>query len=305
MDLSMDSCFSISVIIPAHNAEGFIVECLDSIAAQTRLPYEVIVIDDGSVDQTPRIVQRYKPHGFTLRYIRQNNAGPSSARNAGIKVSNSNWIAFLDADDLWLPDKLHKQIDYLKANPQVSLLCSDASQFKNQKECIASSHARFGHTDFQGVIPDAFEKLLKANPILTGTVLIKKACLMKYGCFDESLRYGEDHDLWLRVAMIDTIACQPEALMRRRLHDENLSRNEAPFFESSLYTLKKVYDQSDSKELLKAEFLNTLKKYSYFLYIKSRYFSALIVLLKYIHSWLNLRLLSRPLANHPFERKST
>ena len=107
---------SVSVVIPAYNAAEHITRAIDSVLAQTRRADEIIVIDDGSADNTADIVKRY---GAELKYIYQDNAGAGQARNAGIDAAKSEWIAFLDADDEWLTDKLQLQTDYLARHPDL------------------------------------------------------------------------------------------------------------------------------------------------------------------------------------------
>ena len=105
-----------SVIIPTYNREMFVTEALESVALQTEAPYEVIVVDDGSTDRTKTLVAKHFP---SVVYIRTQNQGVSSARNIGFQMSKGNIIAFLDSDDLWLPNKLEEQLAYLEENPEI------------------------------------------------------------------------------------------------------------------------------------------------------------------------------------------
>src|SRR4030067_1245470 len=125
----------ISVIIPCFNSGKYLRECLDSVLSQTSQDFEVIVVDDGSTDDTPSIIKSY---GSRVRLIRQDNKGPSSARNAGIKIAQGNYIAFQDADDVWLPRKLELQYRFLQENPPYLWVYSDMSTF-NDKQVLQES----------------------------------------------------------------------------------------------------------------------------------------------------------------------
>ncbi|QSA98980.1 glycosyltransferase family 2 protein [Methylococcus sp. EFPC2] len=284
-----------SVIIPAYNAERFLAETLESVYAQTRLPLEIIVIDDGSSDGTEAVAKGFEGRTPELIYVKQENAGPSRARNTGIGLARGNWLAFLDADDLWLADKLERQIDVLRLHPEVTLLSSDASQFNEKGEFITSSHLRFGYTDFSGIIDEPFLRLLEANPIFTATVLLKTDWARKTRGFDESMIYAEDYDLWLRVAYAGgVIACQPDTLMRKRAHDTNLTRNDEPFYHAKVSILKRLCQtlpkNHEFGDDIRWHYVNSRKSVSYYFYLHKRYFRAVIEGIRYLLSaaWLLL-----------------
>lgn len=288
--------YSISVIIPAYNAERFLAETLESVYAQTLLPLEIIVIDDGSRDGTEAVARGFAGREPELIYIKQENAGPSRARNNGIQHARGNWLAFLDADDLWVADKLERQVDFLRTNPQVALLCSDASQFNEQGEFIKSSHEKFGYTDFAGVVEKSFVRLLDSNPIFTATVFLNTDCARTTGGFNESMIYAEDYDLWLRIAINDNeIACQPNTLMRKRSHDTNLTCNEEPFYHAKLFILKQFMASTPAEheyyQAIRNQYIKELRMVSYYYYINGRYFRSFLSLISALIAHAQLKLI--------------
>jgi glycosyltransferase involved in cell wall biosynthesis len=191
---------SISVVIPAYNAAATIVRAIDSVLAQTRRPDEIIVIDDGSTDGT---AQRIKKYGSQVRYIYQENAGPSVARNKGIEAAGSEWIAFLDADDEWLAERLARQCELLGRNEY--LVWATANFYK----CLCDENRRKADVN-----PDLVMKALRGKEYFndffrtslphgcgwTGTMLIRKEVLKEVGMFQADLHIAEDTDLWFRIA---------------------------------------------------------------------------------------------------------
>jgi glycosyltransferase involved in cell wall biosynthesis len=235
---------TVSVIIPSYDSAKFVVEALDSVLNQTYHDLEVIVVDDGSRDNTEEAV---KDKGERMTYVRQDNVGASAARNHGIRVSSGNYIAFLDADDLWKPNKLEEQVRILDDDPEVGLVCSDwatvaidgSVQNSYLKNC---RYARSGYV-FNEVIQEYF--------ILTSSVLLRRSCLSEVGVFDEALMVSEDKDLWLRVCHRWKIKILPEPLVVKRNRPSNLSSDPiaaVPFrirlFEKLLRTIPNLPAQS-------------------------------------------------------------
>jgi len=176
----------ISVIIPVYNASTTIIQCLESVIKQTKPVYEIIVIDDGSTDNTLFIVTRFKESNKidNLIIISQSNSGPSKARNKGIKKAVGNWIAFLDSDDKWLPDKIEKQVAVIEQNKDVSII---GTAFLSKDKNYYKKSEQIG-----------FKKMLFKNRFLTSTVLVRKEVVSKF-LFDEKLSYAEDQKLWLNI----------------------------------------------------------------------------------------------------------
>ena len=191
---------TVSVVIPAYNAGAYIGRALDSVLAQTRGADEIIVVDDGSSDDTKQVVDRY---GQVVRYIHQGNAGVSVARNTGIEAARSKWIAFLDADDEWFLEKLAKQMALLERNPQ--LVWSAA----NFEVCGGDEHDRHTHAstaDCAALLKgrefhdDYFAAFTKGAAGWTGTMVIQREILQEAGLFRIGQRLVDDLDMWWRIA---------------------------------------------------------------------------------------------------------
>ena len=175
--------FFVSVIIPVYNGENFIVGAIENVINQQYQPLEIIVVDDGSTDQTANIVSQFKAQ---VKYVYQNNSGPASARNKGIKLSQGNIIAFLDTDDLWSENKLAIQLDYLAQNPN----CSIVQGLIQQMELT-----RFSETELP-----FFEKVHQPYQYINiGSAIYRKSVFDQVGLFDEKMTYGEDVDWFFRA----------------------------------------------------------------------------------------------------------
>jgi glycosyltransferase involved in cell wall biosynthesis len=182
-----------SVIIPAYNSAATLDLAIESAAAQTIPPAEIIVVDDGSTDDTAAVASRHSP---LVRLIRQANAGAGAARNTGVRASSGEWIAFLDADDTWLPEKLERQLT-MTVDPAVGVI-----------------HARGPLARYPAPPYVTFENLWEHNLIMCSSVVVRRTAFEGVGGFDESLKTGcEDHNLWLRLAAAGwKIATCPEDL---------------------------------------------------------------------------------------------
>ena len=168
---------------------------------------EIIVVDDGSTDATKDILREFNGH---IQYCYQENCGPSAARNTGIKIARGDYICFLDADDIWMPNKLEIQLAFMKQYDDISLVFSDTEEVDLDKGLHRSILAKMAfRSDIisQIAIQDAFTKLLIENFIPTSMVIARKQCFAKAGLFDEGLRVTEDRDMWLRIAACFKIAC--------------------------------------------------------------------------------------------------
>jgi glycosyltransferase involved in cell wall biosynthesis len=210
------------VVIPAHNAERYLAETLESVRAQTFSDYEILVIDDGSTDRTAEIAAGYS--GVTL--LSQNNRGAAAARNAGIRTARGQFVAFLDADDIWVPSKLEKQAANLLRNPQTAWIYSDALVFDGS---AGLAGRRIGKRIrlYEG---DIWRPLLLRNFIASATPVVIRTALIEAGLFDESRERNviEDWTLWLRIAERHPITLIDEPLARIRMHANNSSRKADP-----------------------------------------------------------------------------
>lgn len=178
----------ISVIIPTYNCAQYLPKAIESVLNQKFKNYEIIVIDDGSQDSTKNVIKHYQKYIQYVYY--QENHGVSYARNIGIKKAQGKYIAFLDADDLWLSDKLKIQIECFEKYPEIGLVFSDVIVLDENKE-----EKKYKIRNFKKNI----ESLIQNNFITTSSVMIKKECFEKVGMFNTNFFIAEDYDLWLRI----------------------------------------------------------------------------------------------------------
>lgn len=223
----MQPPITISAVIPAYNSAKFIRAAISSIQAQTHPVDEIIVVDDGSTDDTENVVAQISD---SIVYCKQANQGPSAARNRGIALAKGDWIAFLDADDQWTPDKIAKQLAILELHPELKLISGDMAEIDNDDRLItASVLAKHNFLEsFQQLagrpIPNALAVLVKKNFIPTGTVLVKRDTILVAGSFSTAIRFGEDLEMWAKIATNHPISCLPEVLMLRRQHGSNATQ---------------------------------------------------------------------------------
>jgi len=211
---------TVSVIIPTYNRAHLIGKAIKSILNQTFQDFEIIVIDDGSTDNTEETVKNF--NNFKIRYIRHtNNRGVSVARNTGIRVSRGKYIALLDSDDEWLPEKLEKQIKTFKSeSPEVGIVYSNVLHID---ESGKNMHKLTNPKKVEGHI---YEDLLGGNYVGTSsTLLIKKECFNRVGLFDDLLKAENDWDMWIRIAKYYRFALIKIPLVKYRFHSNRISNN--------------------------------------------------------------------------------
>ena len=192
----------ISVIIPTFNRQHHLKKAIDSVMAQTYPHFELIVVDDGSDDDTPGLVAGYNRN---VVYIRQGNKGPAAARNAGIRAARHNVLAFLDSDDWFAGDKLAKQLGAMQANPSYAISHTQEIWFRHGK--ILNQKAK--HKKNGGNI---FSQSLKLCAVGMSTVMIRREIFDAYGLFDEEFRCCEDYEFWLRVSATEEFLLVDEPL---------------------------------------------------------------------------------------------
>ncbi len=207
----------VSVVIPAYNAGSLLRDAMESVFRQTFHDWEVVVVDDGST------VPAELPAGCCgdrVRHHRQANRGAAAARNLGIREASGEFIAFLDADDIWLPTKLAEQIPLLEGDPGVGLAYTDWAVVSEEGTVIPSFLS--GKPRASG---NAFEALVQCGVILTSGTMTRKSCLEAVGGFDETRGVAEDYDLWLRIAYGWKIAVVEKPLVIKRSRRGSLSSN--------------------------------------------------------------------------------
>ncbi|MFN6487966.1 MULTISPECIES: glycosyltransferase [unclassified Nostoc] len=250
---------TVSVIIPTYQRGHIVSQAINSVLAQTYKDYEIIVINDGSQDNTPQVLAEFSDrHHITA--IHQANQGLSAARNAGIRSARGKYIAFLDDDDLWEPQKLEKQISVLEANPRIGLIYSDSLFFSDQQGLFPGSY----NTAYPTPNLLILWTLFRYNYIPVLTVVVRRDCLDKVGLFDETLRSCEDYDLWLRLIEKFPIYFLNQPLARYRESPNNLSQDREQMLTSHLRVKEKVIDRNP--EFLKIP-VNFLDPYFYNIYL--------------------------------------
>jgi glycosyltransferase involved in cell wall biosynthesis len=200
----------VSCIVPVFNGERFLREAIESIFAQTHDPLEILIADDGSTDGTASIVADF---GNRLRYLRQENQGPAAARNLGIRAATGDFIAFLDADDLWHPQKLERQIACFRARPEVEYCVTYCQNFW-VPELKAEAERYRTH------------RIARPMPgFVTVTLVARRGMFELVGLFNSELGHGDSTEWFLRAAQKGTeMELLPDVLSYRRLHSENRSR---------------------------------------------------------------------------------
>jgi glycosyltransferase involved in cell wall biosynthesis len=199
----------ISLIIPTYNRENHIAKAIESVLLQHVPIDEIIIIDDGSTDNTKKVVDKYD-----VKYVFQKNQGVSKARNVGIKIAKNDWICFLDSDDIWEKDKLEKQIEFHYKNPDILFSHTDELWIFNGKIIKQKKHQ-------QKPKGFCFKENLENTLIGASTVMIHKDIFNDVGLFDETLIACEDYDLWLRVLLKYELGLIDEKLIQKLAGHEN------------------------------------------------------------------------------------
>lgn len=243
----------VSVIIPVYNGEKYIRHAIQSVIDQTYPNLEILVVDDGSIDGTKDVVTNSFP---SILYLRQENKGAAAARNLGIKKSTGEYIAFLDSDDVWLPQKVARQMEAIAKNPAIKISHTNIKikvdgQMRDTAYPVSHQEGRI------------FENLLlHTGSVVCSTLLIKKECFEKVGYFDEELRTAEDVHLFLRLAYYYDFHFLNDPLTIKVHHDANLTNpNNVYFGFGTLLSLEKIeqlfpeYSRKTSEVMRRAFFL--------------------------------------------------
>jgi len=204
----------VSVVIPTFNRAAMVVEAMESVLAQEGVAFQLIVVDDGSTDDTPSRLDRFSG---AVHYHRQPRSGVSASRNRGVALSQAPLIAFLDSDDLWLPGKLKVQTRFMTEHPEVMICQTEEIWVRNGRRLNPKSR----HRKPSG---DIFRRSLELCLVSPSAVMIRRELFDRVGYFDETLPMAEDYDLWLRVAAGHPVYLLPEPLVvKRGGHPDQLS----------------------------------------------------------------------------------
>ena len=206
-----------SVVIPAYNQAQFLADAIHSVMFQTYRDFEIIVVDDGSTDNTPQVAQQF---GEAIRYIRQTNQGLSAARNTAIRNARAEIIALLDSDDLWEPNFLEKMTNLLNMYPEAS------GSYCGFQYIDAQGHI-VGKPSLKVVPPELFHQtvIYEGNWLVPSAIVFSKQLVEQVGLFDITINPVADADMWIRLSAIRPFIGLPEALVRYRQHDSNMSKD--------------------------------------------------------------------------------
>jgi glycosyltransferase involved in cell wall biosynthesis len=246
---------NIDVIIPVFNGAHYIKAAVQSVLAQTVLPGSLLVVNDGSTDNTKEIVERIKAEtvsSVNIQIINQENKGPSAARNAGIKASSAKYIAFLDADDLWLPGKLEEQLRVFRTTELKNtglVYCNYKMIDENGNDAPSAEVIRI-RKEIRGFV---FEKFQRGN-LISGSgsgVMVKRECFEKAGLFDEELGAFEDWDMWLRIAQFYEFDYTEKIVLCIRTHSKNMQKDIYHMNRNGLRFYKKWISLVNDKETIR------------------------------------------------------
>ena len=220
---------NISIIMPTFNRADFIVESVNSIVNQSYKDWELIIIDDGSTDNTKTVLAGLLDDP-RISYIKQENSGQSCARNSGIKAAKSKWLCFLDSDNLWPEDKLSVSWKYVEENPKAEIIYGEITRIDENGRCLGPASMK----RYSGRITS---KLLNDNFITINTVTMKKDCINALGGFNETDRLAEDYELWLRLSTRYSFNYVEHMLAYYRVMENQLSSDKEKRFEANLNIL--------------------------------------------------------------------
>lgn len=267
----MNDNIKISVVIPAYNRESTIEKCLKSVINQTYPPYEIIVVDDGSADNT--IQKAAELNCEKVRILKQNHKGAQAARNYGIRAAKGDYIAFLDSDDEWLPDKLEIQVPYLDGRKDVVVYC-DYYEVNRRKGFIEAKITKGGDGDVYK------EMLMDGGPTFQGMICSKKA-LMEMGLLDENVPAYQEWETVIRLSQKNKFIHIKEALFKWNWHSgETISKDAVRGIRGHEYIIEKY-----KWEVLKYYGLQGLQK-QYENLIKESFQNGNVGIIKYILKWM-------------------
>lgn len=238
----------VSAIIATYNRANMLSDAIDSALKQTLQDFELIIVDDGSTDQTQEVVENCQKAG-DIRYIYQQNQGRSAARNTGIKVAKGKYIAFLDDDDLWHPNKLEMQVESLENHPEVGLIHTFTEVIDNQGRLLREETQK-RMEKYQEALKHGYtyEGMSELCIMWLSSVMVRRECFERVGLFDPNISGLEDWDLYLRIALNYKIHTIQKPLVQYRTHGSNTSIEK--FTKSRIQTAKKHLRILDSHKHL-------------------------------------------------------
>jgi glycosyltransferase involved in cell wall biosynthesis len=282
-----------SVVIPLYNKKKYISNTIESVQGQTFQDFEIVIVNDGSKDDSPKIVESIQDE--RIRLIHQDNAGVSVARNRGIKEAKAKYIAFLDADDLWLPEFLQTIYELIQNFPDAGLYATAYKKRKENGEESSINIQGLPSKDYIGLIPNYFKSIVKGSLLVwtSATCIPKKVFLENDIWFPEGEKYGEDQYVWARVAMKYDIAYNLKVCSIYKIEAENNSQSGVDEEKDPHQSILKLNDYKDTikesqkflyfEKYIEKEYLKTIKRNI----IKGENIYALKALTKYNLSFWN------------------
>ena len=229
---------TVDVIVPAYNAAQFLPAALDSVIAQTFADWRILLIDDGSQDDTPEIGRRYADRlGDRFCYLRQANAGLPAARNTAIRHATADLMALLDADDVWLPRRLELSVAAFAGRPHVGLAYGFVSRIDAGGRVLDTFARRPRHAEGR-IAPYIY---MRAMDLPCPTITFRREAAQRAGMFDETMRASEDRDLWIRIALLYEVALVPEVIAFYRVSPQTMSTDPNRMFQAQMRVLDKHY----------------------------------------------------------------
>lgn len=232
----------VSIVLSVYNGEKFIEQAIKSVENQTYADWELIIIDDGSNDRTEAIIKDYLKTDDRIKYYKKTNSGLTKSLNYGLEKVNSKYIARLDADDIWVENKLEKQIQFLEKNDDIYICGCAFSEIDENGNYICPQRTIFlkDNTDIQN-------NLCKCNPFFHSSVVFRSIILKQIGMYNEDFKYAQDYEYWVRILSKYKGANIPDVLAYRRYSDNMISAKKEK--EQRQYAIKAKYKAIKQKKL--------------------------------------------------------
>lgn len=262
---------TISVIIPTYNSSSYITRTLDSVLSQNILPSEIVMVDDGSSDNTIETIEEYKRKNKdvleNIRIFQQKNMGAGAARNRAVKEASGEWIAFLDSDDIWMPGKMEAVRVAMETHPDSTIIAHD--EYAVDEKDMESRRLCVLHEGYDNS-KDLFIQLYEGNLFSTSCMVIKKEIILKAGGFDESLRSAQDYDLWIRCGMYGKLFYIPEPYEIYVTREGNITANTYRRYNCEMRICRKYIDElikrvglKDTRKIVRKRIFNIHKVETY------------------------------------------
>lgn len=228
----------VDVIIPAYNAARYLPAAIESVITQTFTDWRILLVDDGSTDDTAEIVAPFLDRlGSRISYIKQDNRGLPAARNTAVQASTSEFLALLDADDLWMPCRLSESVKILEERPQAGLSYGQVAVIDPEGRTLRTFEGNPRHAEGRIASYIYMREITLPCPSMT----FRRSCIDEVGYFDETMRATEDRDLWLRIALRHEVAFVPKMLASYRVSPNSMSNDSQRMFQSQLQFIRKHY----------------------------------------------------------------